>query len=448
MVLQETQPAVQFPPVFPASLSAVFSGRLDAGENDYYHGRGNYHGHVNYLGHVTRSMRQPDRPQVERIAADVLRREGWKIEREPQHQRHGVDLAIQRGGKSYLVEVKRLSEVRSDRALPLLAQAILQAQAAAAVDAHHREPMAILAADQLKPSLVRAIEEFANHYAPAAAVGLIDRDGLRFLMGPGLQLVKRPHPVNSANARVPAEPQASQLFSDLNQWMLKVLLAPRIPEQLLAAPRGEYANATQLSSAAKVSVMTAFRFLRQLAAEGFLDESSSVLNLVRVEQLLQRWLGANSRLVRERPMRWTLAGDPARQLYDALRRFAPGAPAKSRRSGALPRACIGLFAAADALGLGLVRGIVPQVYLERSDADVLKQLGMSPAERGLPPDVIVRRPVARESVFRAAVEQDGILVSDVLQTWLDVSAHPSRGDEQAEAIYRRVLRPMLKREAP
>lgn len=384
---------------------------------------------------------------MERLAADVFRRAGWKVEREPQLERHRVDLAIRRGDKSYLVEVKRLSEARPDRALPLLAQAILQAQAAAAVDAHHREPMAILAADQLKPSLVRAVEVFANRYAPAAAVGLIDRSGLRFLMGPGLQLIDRPQPTITAHPHEPAEPQASQLFSDLNQWMLKVLLAPRIHEELLAANRSEYANATQLAAAAKVSVMTAFRFVRQLAAEGFLDESSAVLHLVRVEKLLQRWLGANSRFVRERPMRWILTGDPAQQLHDALRRFAAGAPPKSRRSVAAPRSCIGLFAAADALGLGFVRGIAPHVYLERVDADVLRQLGMSPAEPGSRPDVIVRRPVARESVFRASVEKGGVRVCDVLQTWLDVSVHPSRGDEQAEAIYRRVLRPMIKREA-
>jgi hypothetical protein len=28
----------------------------------------------------------------------------------------------------------------------------------------------------------------------------------------------------------------------------------------------------------------------------------------------------------------------------------------------------------------------------------------------------------------------------VIQTWLDVSAHPARGEEQAEFIYDRVLR--------
>ena len=45
--------------------------------------------------------------------------------------------------------------------------------------------------------------------------------------------------------------------------------------------------------------------------------------------------------------------------------------------------------------------------------------------------------------FGAAVKVDGLPVSDVLQVWLDVSAHPARGREQADVIYRRVIKPMV-----
>jgi hypothetical protein len=34
-------------------------------------------------------------------------------------------------------------------------------------------------------------------------------------------------------------------------------------------------------------------------------------------------------------------------------------------------------------------------------------------------------------------------VSDILQVWLDVAAHPSRGKEQAEQIRRRFLSPVF-----
>ena len=100
----------------------------------------------------------------------------------------------------------------------------------------------------------------------------------------------------------------SHLFSDLNQWMLKVLLAPKIAPDLLHAPRGEYRNASQLAAAANVSVMSAFRFVRQLRLEGFLDESSSSLSLVRLDDLLRRWQAESLRPARDIPMRWMLRG--------------------------------------------------------------------------------------------------------------------------------------------
>jgi hypothetical protein len=130
---------------------------------------------------------------------------------------------------------------------------------------------------------------------------------------------------------------SGQLFSDLNQWMLKVLLAPEIPDGLLSAPRGQYRNASQLARAANVSVMSAFRFVQQLQREGYLHESAPYLSLVRREDLLGRWQALSVRSIREVPMRFVLPGDVQAQLRKLL------------SSG---RACLALFAAADALKLG------------------------------------------------------------------------------------------------
>jgi hypothetical protein len=58
-------------------------------------------------------------------------------------------------------------------------------------------------------------------------------------------------------------------------------------------------------------------------------------------------------------------------------------------------------------------------------------------------DVYVRIPGNRESVFRGAIVKDGVPSSDIIQVWLDVSQHPSRGREQADLIWRRVLAPAM-----
>ena len=386
---------------------------------------------------------------LEQRVADLFRRAGWKVRRPSPAGDLRADLLAQRGEHSYVVEVKSAPEGRRDRLLPLLAQAILQARAYAQRSQEPVVPLAIVGAKRISEGLAGDLDRFGQEYAPDSALGVVDMEGFQWFRGPGLE-----SSMNSARGRAEQRlriraPDAavSHLFSDLNQWMLKVLLAPGIPSELLNAPRGDYRNASHLAAASNVSVMSAFRFVRQLRVEGFLDESNANLSLVRLEELFRRWHADSVRPGRDVPMRWILRGDPARQLHDALRAQAPESAASARRSRRAkvrpPRVCLGLFAAADALGLGFVHGVAPVVYVERLEPDVIERLGLSLEAPGVSPDVHVRVPAARESVFRGAVARDGVQVSDVVQVWLDSGAHPSRGPEQAEMIYRRVLRPLL-----
>ncbi len=386
---------------------------------------------------------------LEQRVADLFRRAGWKVRRQPSAGNLRADLLAQRGEHSYVVNVKSAPEGRRDRLLPLLAQAILQARAFAERSQEAVAPLAIVGAKSVSEALVGDLNRFVQEYAPDAAVGLVDMEGFQWFRGPGLESsmnAPRGRAARRLHVRAP-EAAVSRLFSDLNQWMLKVLLAPEIASDLLNAPRGEYRNASQLAAASNVSVMSAFRFVRQLHLEGFLDESGSSLSPVRLEELLRRWQAESQRPARDVPMRWILRGDPARQIQDGLRAQEPesAAPAPRPRRAAAPppRLCLGLFAAADALGLGFVHGAAPVVYLERLEPGVLERLGLSLEAPGASPDVYVRVPAARESVFRAAVRRDGVPVSDVVQVWLDAGAYPSRGPEQADLIYRKVLKPLL-----
>ena len=228
-----------------------------------------------------------------------------------------------------------------------------------------------------------------------------------------------------------AEPRID-LFSDLNQWMLKVLLAPHIHRvELMPAglPRGDYRNASELAKAAHVSVMSAFRFVRQLEREGFLHESRDRVRLVRLDALLQRWQSVGLKPARELQARWILAraDDQLPRVVESLGK----------------RACVGLFSAARALGLGHVQGVPVHVYVNDFRPESLRKAGLMKAAPGDRVDVVLRAPLARESVFRGVVSVDGLPVSDVLQVWLDVSTHPARGKEQANLIHRRVIEPMM-----
>jgi hypothetical protein len=161
---------------------------------------------------------------------------------------------------------------------------------------------------------------------------------------------------------------------------------------------------------------------------------------------MRRWLGASLRSAREIPVRWIIPGGKD-QLLSAVHSYSSLVAAKSSRSRK-PQA--GRLAqsppAADLLGFKFVHGVAPHLYLERLDADALKQLGLSVENAEGRPDVYIRIPENKEAVFRPVVRHQAVPVADIIQVWLDVSNHPARGKEQAEQIWKRVLAPFIRKE--
>jgi biotin operon repressor len=395
---------------------------------------------------------RPKQVEFEARIANMFRRAGWNVVRQPSAQDQRVDLIADSGEKKYVIEVKQSSEGRRDRLIPLLSQAILQAQAFRKLLPESAVPVGIVAADRIPDSVAEQLKAFAAQYAPEVAVGILDLEGLREFQGFGLERFDAQRAMPSALSSLPKNGPPVHLFSDLNQWMLKVLLAPSIPESLLSAPREHYRSAAQLARAAGVSVMSVSRLVRQLRNEGFLDTRKQYLRLVRIEELLERWRGASQGKMREIPARWIIRGGDD-QFRSAVKSYASGLKPKdskhSRRSSlrsSLPRVCVGLFAAAEALGMGFVRGVAPHLYLERLDYAALKRLGLSVEDAGRSPDVQLRVPENEESIFRPVVWNAGVPVSDVVEIWLDVANHPARGKEQAAQIWSKVLAPAVRRE--
>jgi DNA-binding MarR family transcriptional regulator len=388
---------------------------------------------------------KPERA-FENQLVDLFRDSGWEVRREPQVPGE-ADLVVKNGNLEYVIELKRAPESRRDRVVPLLAQAILQAQAYA-----QKIPqalgLAIIASPHLSPAVVDQALKFHHDYAPDVAVGFFDDRGFRVFRAPGLESLNSPPSEIDQGRRAVPESQSYSLFSDLGQWMLKVILAQHIEPRFLSAPRRKIRNASELALAADVSQVSASRLVRQLEAEGFLDRYADQLELVRVEDLLEEWQAAERRAFKEIPCRWVIPGHGRKQLESALQEYSARQihqqPAEDYGERSSPRVCLGLFAAAEALGVGFVQGVPPVLYIERMQAELIQQLGIS-QERAIQADVYLRIPSHKEAIFRAAVEHKGVLVSDALQVWLDVSNHPSRGKEQADRIRDQVLRSLLNR---
>ena len=362
----------------------------------------------------------------EHIAA-LFRADGWEVDIEQHLDALRADLIARKGPLRYVVEVKATAEGRPDRVVALLSQAILQANRYA--DLSGMRPLAVVLVGQSSPSLLQKVEQFQRDYAPAVAIGLVSRTGERRFIGQGLDALNVEAARKLGGRSRAALRKTSDLFSDLNQWMLKVLLAPELPAHLLHAPRGEYRTGSELAEAARVSPMSASRFVRRLHEEGFLEDSAGSLQLVRRRELFRRWQSVAMRSSPELKMTYLIPAAGRKQLVKAV-------------SGV--EACVGLFAAADLLQLSHVSGVAAHVYVRRLSASRGDALpGLVPAAPGEPVQVILKQANWPESMFRAAVRVDGAMVSDVLQIWLDASVHPSRGAEQADFLRDKVLLSVL-----
>lgn len=373
-------------------------------------------------------MRPSDTPShppahraVERLA-ELLREHGWAVaarEAGPEP----ADLRAKKADRHYSIEVKYAPEGRADRLVPLWAQAWLQAVHAAAPP--HR-PCAVVVARQLAPSVAEQLVRFARDHVPDAAGGVLGLDGVARFFGPGLEAVRGATVVEPPpRAKLPAAGHALR-FSDVEQWLIKVLLAADLPDGMLNAPRDRYRSARQLALAAGLPEMSAARTVRALRHEGFLENRDGHLTVVRRRALAERWSAA------------VAARQPA-ELH--LRALFDGSGVEVRRAlDGRADACLALFAAAEARGFGFVQGVPTHVYVPSlSHEELARWPGMVLAQPHERPQVVLRQPRTPRSVFGCMTPVDGVPCADVLQLWLDVAAHPTRGREQADLVRRRAL---------
>lgn len=374
--------------------------------------------------------------------------DGWSTKSEvhipgPESRQH-VDLIARKGTRTYVIEVKAARDGRSAALTSLAAAGLLQARRFASLVSG--TPMVIVAAPRLSPSLIDTLRRFIVDFGDNAPWGVIDESGLLELHGPDLDRVKAviPKPWAKAPRSATASPIRGQSdpFSDLSQWCLKLLLSHLLPAELQLVSRGlpigrPIRNANELAKLAGVSAPTAWRTVRALQESGLINRSEPLVPLRR-EELLTRWQATNLRPGPDIRARWLFSSRTSalERLCHELQTLAGGL---GTASTPYPRRALGLFAAAEVLGHGFVRGVSPHLLHENPSVDELERLGLTTAGPGERTDVFVRKPRFPEAVFRGVASMDRVPVTDIFQIWLDVSAHPARGREMAEHLASRVL---------
>lgn len=371
--------------------------------------------------------------KLEKELERVFRDAGWRVS--PAQPRGAYDILVDDGEHAYAVELKVAPDARRSSLQPLLADALLRARWGATRTPGAR-PLAVVGAPHISDTAAENLRAYGSIFGGDDAYGWIDTEGRLWLSGPGLsELGRRGGRESGAGGR---RLGSFDPFSETSQWLLKVLLAQRFPAEWLNAPREPIPSAVHLAEIAEVSPQSASRLVSYLRTEGFLP-SVGPLDLSRPLELLHRWREAGRRTVAaERAMCFRgRGGHAAQRLDEELRAYA------SLPEDEAPQACVGLFAAADRLGFPFVHGVPQHLYVERCSADALNLLGLIPAQSGQAADVMVRSARRTDSVFRGAVLVDGVPVSDILQTWLDVGGHPARGEEQADYLMRTAIKPYL-----
>jgi hypothetical protein len=357
---------------------------------------------------------------------------GFKVSR-PKRKDEGVDFTLERGDELFAVQVKASPDVRTPILRSFLAEAILEAQSR---HPSGTRPLPIIAAPSISDRMATLLREFVHRVAPTQAWGLVDGRGrLEIFDGSRALVSLAPRdPRADLFTRVARRPA---LFSDVYQWLLKVLLATDLPAELLRAPRPDrIVSNRDLARVADVSLGSAALFLSAFAREGFVERTRAGLLVVRRRELLDAWrVAARSRSVPV-GMRWVIApDDPIQALARTIGQLREQSVA----------AAVGLHAACELLGHGFVRGVQPTLYVERFDRSALNKLGLTVAEGARAPDVFVNVPLAPRSCFSGCVERNGAQVTDVIQCWLDTAWHPARGEEQAQLLWDEVIEPRLVR---
>ncbi|WP_236105734.1 RpiR family transcriptional regulator [Pandoraea fibrosis] len=344
---------------------------------------------------------------------------GWEIE-EGRADDKGADFVLTSPhGEKYHAVLKALTEGRTDRVIPLFSQALLESRAHANASEEKFRPAVLLWVGVASPTLVNKVRDFQHTYGEGEPIALLSDTPL-YVDFPGLEA----NEPSAAMRRMSHSAPPTLVLSDLAQWMLKLLLASDIKrDNLINAPERTYRTATELAREADVSVMTATRLVNALKEEN-LVEFAPHLRIIQRRKLAQRWKAAYAKPAVSVPMKFLASGVPEEQLRKTLK----------REEGAT----LGQFSAAHALGVGHVNGATATLWVP----DLITSenwRGLRRAREGERPDFILKQHPYPNSLLRGRVMRDGIWVSDVIQTWLDVSADPRRGAEQAAELEHGVL---------
>lgn len=365
-------------------------------------------------------------PLEARFQAEAARL-GWRLDWKAAGSKS--DATLRAGDRRYRVVLNLRAVARGPELCAALADAALRAMKGADRAAKAKaQPLAVVAAPRLSADMCQQLRAYADEYLPDLAWGAFDLESAWCF--PALDQWRVP----ASRRRASGSPSrqtavAADPFSDLGQWLAKVLLAPEVPESWLSASRHEVCSRRELARQAEISLHSTQRWLAAVRQLGFLvDAPNSPLHLMRRNEFLEHW--ASAAMLRK-PQEWRVRRMVGRSAVDAVHELAAQHP---------DRFTLGLLSACNALGVGVVLGAPEHLYFHDPDRRSLNlaEFGLVSAPEGGPGSFVIRRPRAAQSLLRGRVKRDSVWCADILQCYVDLLQYPVRGMEQCSAILDRL----------
>ena len=400
-----------------------------------------------------------------------------------------VDFVLSRGNRQYAVELKSSRQMHLSF-MHLFPRAILRLQAVNRV-ASLLSIVAVLV-DRLESRDIKRLEEYMNLYAPDMGWLLLDRqrrgvfkdqeknqyallneeqiewvknlfsDDYQFSEAQKVLLHKNAKRQNdseyykssarstSSSSSYPSSSILSSIsssslssskiklsFSDLDQWLIKVLLLSPldIAHQFWGGPKGYAENAFQLSKLAGVSQMSANLWAQAMEYSGYLKRIGRK-NMIplRIEALIEEWVGRyrfrDNRIYPFRSMFRVSNYDAfIGELFEEIR---------------LNSEELGEFGITAHLACKLhevkhssAKSI--HIYCRGDIHNIARILKLVPSEEERKADLFLVEPKYPKSVFGGVLKKKELPVCDILQCYLDLYYLPDRGREQAAIVYENII---------
>lgn len=355
-----------------------------------------------------------------------------------------VDAVARYGDGVIAIAAKHLPTMRHEDLIGRLAHSVLVLRHHAPSSRH----LVIVTSPHLSQRAIASTTVFMNEHAPDIQWVLLGDNGDVAVHAPAFGVEHTRLRQRGEKAATTAKRTTAQPFSDLNAWMLKVLLLSEVDERFWAGPRTPVRSASELAEVAHVSEPHAYRFVKTFEEMDFLRRSDDRLVIVRRAALVEAWL-ETARLTPRKtlPARWVV-GRPAdaREVFETQ---SGGIFGKSdggifgKSEGDVfgkeeVRVALAGFEACRALGVLHTESMNHEVHIGGNVRVALKRFDLEACAARDAHFTLL--PATGASVFRGSVHwAPGLRCADIFQAALDVVVHPARGREQADYIIHDVL---------